>query len=157
MLDKVIKSAFRDAGLGVPRRLPLGELMLLVTLFAALFRLLTLVDAPAEVILYIACFTVGVAVCQAMMFDGRRPRDASMIAGTILCPAIFLVAYVLFRLGWVQDHANSAVEFVALFTVFTLLGPVLGYFAGLFVAVGFLRLITVAQDSREQLEEVMTT
>ena len=101
MLDRVIKSTFRDAGLGVPRRLPLGELMLLVTLFAALFRLLTLVDAPAEIVLYIACFTLGVAACQAMMFDGRRPRDASMIAGTIICPTIFLLAYVLLsiRLG----------------------------------------------------------
>ena len=137
MLGKTFRTTMQDAGLGVPRRLPLGELLLLVTLFSVVFRVLTLFDIPGITIFYAGFFTSGIAIGQAMLFDGKRPRDASIIAGAILSPTLWLLNSLFGVLGFNIGHFDSIAGFVSGIVLTAAIGPFLGYLAGLFVAAWF--------------------
>ena len=138
MLGKTFRATIKNSGMGVPQKLPLGELVLLVTLFAVLFRLLTLVGGKGEIVMFVGTLAIGVSIGQAILFAGQRPRQASMIVGSFLCPAMILVYWVASSLApqnsvfgdWRPEWRIMLSGLVFL----TFAGPFLGYFAGLFVA-----------------------
>ncbi len=132
MLGKTFKATIRNSGMGVPNKLPLGELILLVTLFAVLFRLLTLLGGEGEIVMFVATLAIGVSLGQAVLFDGERPRQASMIVGTFLCPVMALIYGVASILGFGVRFGWPVIMSSVVFLTFV--GPLLGYFAGLFVA-----------------------
>lgn len=130
--DKTLRETVKNSGMGVPQKLPLGELILLVTLFAVLFRLLTLLGGNGEIVMFVATLAIGVSLGQAMMFDGERPRQASMIVGTFLCPMMVLIYGIASMLGFGVRFGWPVIISGMVFLTFV--GPLLGYFAGLFVA-----------------------
>ena len=135
MLGNSIKSTMQNAGMGVPNRLPLGELLLLVTVFCVLFRLLTLVDTPSDLMVFIGILTISVAIGQSLLFQGERPREASVAVGAVTCPLLAIAGFVFAMLGIGNILPSNAVgAWVSLTFLMVILGPVLGYFAGLFVA-----------------------
>ena len=134
MLGKTLRATIKNSGMGVPQKLPLGELLLLVTLFAVLFRLLTLLpNVPGELVLVVGALTIGVSLAQAFLFNGERPRLASLIAGTFLCPMLLLAIWIGGMVG-VVGYTFGVGPLVSGLVFLTLAGPLLGYFAGLFVA-----------------------
>lgn len=132
-----IKTAFNDAGMGVPRSLPLGELLLLITIFCGIFQLLAAFNAAGSTVIFIGLFVVGIALAQALLFGGKQPRASSVVAGAVLCPVMVLVFLLttdeLRGLGSVTAGHKAALVFANVL-VFAVSGPFVGYLSGLFIA-----------------------
>jgi len=81
-----------STAVGVPRRFGMGGLMILVTMCALLFAGLSLLDLDKKpaVFAVIAILFVAVAVGQILLFEGNKPRQASMWVGGCLLPIMIL-------------------------------------------------------------------
>ena len=125
---------------GVPRQLMLTELMLLTAMFACLFGLLTLLGADGGRTIIISSFVVLVSLGQAILFDGHRPHKASVVVGGVVAPLLLTAAWLdemWLRLLGTQLHVagvNTFARFCTWFAMLAIVGPILGYLAGLFVA-----------------------
>ena len=93
MTAESISSGQRAAtwAVGVPRRFGVGALVLMLTVYAVLFRSLAALGANSLFITVAACFFSGVAIAQAWLFGGRDPRRASLLSGAILLPVSVVV------------------------------------------------------------------
>ena len=130
---------------GVPRRFAIGSLVVIVTVFAVLFRILTLFDTPAEVAGLIALFFSGIGLGQAFLLRGQRPRAASCLGGALLAPAIMLAvfggSFVVPGLAHLRPNTLDSVVLLRLMSgmfYLSLFGSVLGYFFGCIAAGAFL-------------------
>jgi len=107
--------------------------MLLITaLFAGLFSVLAVLGAPPVAFASVGVFLFGVGAAQMLLFGGKRPQAAAILAGGVLCPAI---AGTLFHLDlfWGWDDANPFHNVVkttpqALVTLYYL--TIAGFFVG---------------------------
>ena len=121
-------SSDRISVYGVPRRYDLVSLLVISVAFAALFSLLRSLDASSVVIAVVLSFIVVVGLAQAILFDGRSPRLASLVAGMVLGPALIgLEAY--------SRGLMLTIEDVFLYSIFC--SPV-GYITGAVVGGVFL-------------------
>jgi hypothetical protein len=124
---------------GVPRRFGVFLMMLMVTLYAVLFSILRVLRATNLVFGLLAALFTGIGIGQAVLFQGRFPRAASIWIGAILVP-IEAVVYVVAE-GLVPFAAlKGTTVAVILLTAFVLgipAGAVFGYLFGTVTAGGF--------------------
>lgn len=104
----------------VPRRFDLATIMIVTSAFALLFGVIRLFDFGLLGFAAVAGFFTCVALAQAIMFGGRAPRAASIVAGGSYCALFALSA----------DPAGLCIGVVY--------GGILGYLAGILIASVFL-------------------
>lgn len=76
----------------VPRRFSIGAMMAMVALFGIVFATMSSLNAPPEVFAVVTVLFAGVAVAQPLLFQGQRPREASILAGGVVLPIATAVA-----------------------------------------------------------------
>ncbi|MBN1912720.1 MAG: hypothetical protein JW818_23560 [Pirellulales bacterium] len=84
-------SAHAPRTVQVPRRFPMGTMMLMVTLFAVLFAAMQSAGLPGVLIFLIAGLFLAVGMAQMWLFRGRRPKLASILAGALYVPTVAVV------------------------------------------------------------------
>lgn len=129
---------------GVPRRYGLDTILVVVTLFAVLFGLLTWTGLHPVLIGLFVLFIAGVGVSQAVFFGGKNPRLASVLGGLAMWILIGIgaVAVASYRSG---DRWPRPEDFFCLLFGGVWFSPLLGYVAGTFVAGVFMILEWVEQ------------
>ncbi|MGE0609569.1 MAG: hypothetical protein AB7O62_20935 [Pirellulales bacterium] len=120
---------------GVPRRYGLDSILAAVTFFALWLGLLTFLGVRPVLITMFVLYVAGVGLSQALLFGGKNPRAASIISGPILAVIIPTVFYFLTR---DPNEPTNLPDYEALAILVVVVGPVLGYFVGTFVAGVFL-------------------
>ena len=120
---------------GVPRRFSIGTGLILIAVFAVLFSVLEMLQVPPEAFICISIFVGGVAASQAILFKGKNPRAASIIAGAVLFYVTLLVVHFV-NGGRPRDTAMVGSFGGAMVSVF--IGGLLGYLVGGLVAAVFL-------------------
>jgi putative addiction module component (TIGR02574 family) len=115
-----------------PRRFDLYTIMIVTAAYAILLSGLSALRYPPVVSCYVAAFFTLVAIGQALLFGGSRPRPASVYTG--------MVAWFLGTFGYVfLDPHFDFFSFLPAGIVFSLLfGGILGYIAGVLVGGVFL-------------------
>jgi hypothetical protein len=134
-----------------------GKLMAITTLFAGLFGVMTWLGTPPVVFAAIAVFFALVGLAQAILFQGRRPRQASVVAGIALCE-LSVVGFVIAMI-WIRgipSFFELSRVLVTLLLVMLCCGPIgagLGYLAGCVIAAVFLRKQSESEDTEEHRAE----
>ena len=139
MLDFVDR--IRDeAEVGVPRRLSVGALFVLLTFYSVLFRVLVVIGADARWTAITCLFFAAINLGQMVLFRGDRPRAASILVGALVCPAM-LVAVVLDEsltqfTGWtpVANGLHRPAAFVSAILTLGMVGSLVGYLFGGMIA-----------------------
>ena len=70
----------------VPRRFGVGVLMILMTAFSVLFAAMRSFDARPEIFFIVSMLFLGVTLGQILLFQGKKPRQASLLAGGVVFP-----------------------------------------------------------------------
>ncbi len=109
---------------GVPRQFSVGGLLLIMTSFAGFFGLLAAMGLPPIVFGFLAVYVAGVCAGQMFLFKGERPREASLVVGSLLFVLFLAVAVI-------ASYISGERPFLLVLVV---LGPTLG--AGLGYVVG---------------------
>lgn len=163
-LEPVPISRLGEGGAGVPRRFSIGRLLLLVTFFAVVFGLLQWLleithsrpETSKYIFTAIALLIAGVGVAQPLLFHGRNPRLASILAGMIVAPVVFTATVLV--ANWSRLNADRVIEFVLrVGTVSLLFGPLLGYLAGCLIAAVFLNVKDDMKDNAKGASESKET
>jgi len=130
----------RNRPVGVPRRFAVGTILIVVTMFGLLFGLLKLFGAPPLLFASVAVFFSAVGVAQMFLFGGRRPREASFVAGALLLPlipvSVFVAVWQSGELG--ADPLPEVLFLLSMVAYFCVMGVLLGYAAGCLTAGVFL-------------------
>jgi hypothetical protein len=88
-----------DSPYGVPRRFGLGTIFIVTAVFALAFAILdaalTSYEFPAEGIPGIVSVVAVIGAGQAFLFQGRRPRLASIVSGMVLVPVLAVMLTLL--------------------------------------------------------------
>jgi small basic protein len=122
---------------GVPRRYDLATLMAVTLAYACLFGALRALSWPPEAMVWTAGFLTVIGAAQALLFGGKRPREASLFAGVGLLMAVVMVERGIHAV-W-QDVLMDATQTLSLFFIAIVLpGFLLGYAGGVIVAGVFL-------------------
>ena len=91
MLRMVVNHIANDREVGVPRRMSVAATFVLTASFAALFRLLVLVGADQTWTAVICILMGAVALGQMLLFQGTKPRFASLLTGGVITPLLFVL------------------------------------------------------------------
>ena len=83
----------------MPRRFGIFIMMLMVTFYAVLFSVLKVLHASDSIFVFIALLFTGIGVGQAVLFDGRYPRAASIWTGMVVVPLETLAFCIFFQKG----------------------------------------------------------
>ena len=118
----------------VPRRFGVGVLLILMTAFAVLFSAMRTVGARPEIFILVSGLFLGVTLGQILLFQGKKPREASLWAGGVIFPLEVLVL-CLCEASSTGDSAEFGMSMVCCAAVF---GALLGYLAGCLMASVFL-------------------
>ncbi len=114
----------------VPRRFGVGVLMILMTAFAVLFAGMRTVGVRPEVFLLVSGLFLGVTLGQILLFQGKKPREASLWAGGVVFP-LEVLALCLFD----ESSSRAGGTFVSsMICCSAVAGVPLGYLAGCIVA-----------------------
>ena len=117
----------------VPRRFGVGVMLILMTAFAVLFAIMRTFHAPPEVFCVIAGLFFAVTLAQIVLFQGKKPRAASLLAGGIVFP--LEMAAVTFWAAAIRDFRGDFVcELIGTFIGTACIGAPLGYVAGCVMA-----------------------
>ncbi len=127
-MDETAQEARPVDPAGVPRRFSLGALMVIVTVYSFLFGLLSSLGVSPTVFGSVAILFTGVGVAQMLLFGGKRPRDASYLAGAILCPSLLLGALLIH--GRFDQAGPNTLQILAGMAYVSIVGVALGYMAG---------------------------
>jgi hypothetical protein len=106
----------------VPKRFGMSAILGITTALALLFALLRRLGAPEVVYLFFG--TLAMVICVAQMRFGDVPRQASVIAGAVLCP-VFMVGYFMF-----VDGPRRGEDFVCFTFGSVPMGALFGYVTG---------------------------
>lgn len=130
---------------GVPRRFGLNRLLALIFVFALLFGTLRWAGIGPIGFAAITLFILGIGASQAILFDGKWPRTASIVSGAILAPAIGITA----QLVSVRVYPASADHVMVFILVgLFLFGGPFGYvFGGLLAGIFLVRGRDLDEDS----------
>jgi hypothetical protein len=127
----------------VPRRFGVGVLMILMTAFAVLFAGMQTFGARPEVFIIVAVLFLAVTLGQILLFQGKKPRRASLLAGGVVFP-LEVLGLALYALGQSREgiDLNGLVTILG-FTIPGLIctipaGTLFGYLAGCVMASVFL-------------------
>ena len=125
----------RDTQVGVPRRFGIATLLILTAAFAALFSVLKMFDVPPAGLAGISIFVAGVVTCQAMLFKGKNPREASIVGGGVIFYLIMVVICLTNDFG-PRDFTKETTFFLQGACILLGIGGLLGYVVGgLFAAI----------------------
>ena len=113
----------------VPRRFDLATLFVVSFAFALLFGACRFFEMRTEVVLVLSGFFALIGVSQAVLFQGKRPRLASLVAGGLINVSLD----TLFRLYFYQES-----PYIAELFFITIFGAILGYVAGCLVGTIFM-------------------
>lgn len=80
---KALSATLSEPAYGAPRVFDLFTLMAITLAFGLLFAGLKALDAIPEVFFSVTSFVTFVAIGQMLLFDGKSPRLASLVAGPI--------------------------------------------------------------------------
>jgi hypothetical protein len=117
----------------VPRRFDLSTIFVVTLAYSLLFGLMNIASFPPAASLSIGGYITLIAVSQAVLFQGKRPRTASIIVGSL----IFGAAALAFWFANGQRIYPAAVfAIVGGYTVAA--GTMLGYLSGTIVGGIFL-------------------
>ena len=123
--------------IGVPRRFGVFLMMLMVTLYAVLFSVLTMLRASTLVFVLLALLFTGIGIGQAVLFGGRYPRAASIWVGSILVPIEACVFFVC-QLDTPYPGAWQRIDILLVTFLYGIpFGAVFGYLFGTLTAGGF--------------------
>lgn len=122
---------------GAPRVFDLFTLLAITLAFALLFAVLRLFapllpGALDTVAMSLGAFVTGIAIFQLTMWEGKKPRLASLVAG----PILWSLASAAFSFGQPSMLLNPALRVVVACT--SLMGIPAGYLGGAMVAGVFL-------------------
>ena len=118
----------------VPRRFGVGVLLILMTAFAVLFSAMQTVGVRAGGFILVAGLFLGVTLGQILLFQGKKPREASLGAGGVTFP---LEVLVLCLCKGLLDRRCA--EFgMSMVCCAAVAGAPLGYLAGCLMAGMFL-------------------
>ncbi len=115
---------------GVPRRFGIGSIMVVTAAFALLFYVLKFAQQSIQTCAFVTGFVAVVGISQAVLFGGRRPREASIIAGCVYLTVSAAIQYEYFDVRS-RDHYLISLEIVILFGM--LIGIVSGYLTGILI------------------------
>jgi len=124
----------------VPRRFGVGVLLILMTAFAVLFAVMRTFHAPPELFLVVAGLFLAVTLGQILLFQGKKPRAASLLAGGVVFP-LEIVALIVWQVYSSRDRGPDPMLFMSLVPglMCSIPGGIgLGYLAGCFMAGVFL-------------------
>ncbi len=110
-----------------PRRFDLATLFVVTILYSLLFGVLTAIEVHPGWIIGIASFLSAIGVAQAVLFRGKKPRLASMIAGSVVLPIMIGVLIMINEPDYDPWVASSELICTAGF------GLALGYLCGTLV------------------------
>ena len=124
----------------VPRRFGVGVLMILMTAFAVLFASMRTFGAAGGVYCR-RCALSGVTLGQILLFQGKQPRKASLVAGGVVFPlAVFAVT--VFARGRERNPWDTFGDVLCFSTGMLIVtipgGALFGYLAGCVAAGVFL-------------------
>jgi hypothetical protein len=122
----------------VPRRFGVGVMLILMTAFAVLFAIMRTFGAPPGVFLIIAGLFFAVTVAQIVLFHGKKPRAASMLAGGVAFPLTTIAVAVWMTQDRNADPAALANVLPPMICMSVIAGVPLGYLAGCVMAGVFL-------------------
>jgi len=128
--EPAISRLIREGTAGMPRRFGLVRVLGLLVVFALGFGLLRWLNAPPSVFIGVTLFVLLVGLGQAVLFGGRKPREASLVAGIVAGEVLVFVA------GFLGPMNLGELLFSAV--LFAFLGGLSGYLAGALVAAVFL-------------------
>ncbi len=125
---------------GAPRVFDIFTLLAITLAFALLLAFLRLIEpllmeALETVAIIIGLFVVGIGLFQMVLWGGKKPRLASLVAGPFLWLAFFIPPLVFNRNG-VQHFADPTIVATVFFS--KVLGIVPGYLGGAMVGGVFL-------------------
>ena len=150
----------RSSGeVGVPRRLSVGALFVLLTFYSVLFRFLVTLGTDANWTGIICLAFAAVTVGQMLLFRGVRPRAASIVAGALTCPALLVGVVIDESLtqftGWspVANGLGDPLRFTAAMLTLSMVGMFLGYVFGGTIAGVFFVVRRIRTRSATRSEE----
>ncbi|MEM6691219.1 MAG: hypothetical protein AAF664_17470 [Planctomycetota bacterium] len=117
-----------------PRKLDLASAVVVTAAYAAVFALLRALGAPAQFGLFVIASLTTIALAQAALFQGKRPRLASAFAGTL---SLAVTTMLLLPSG-PNQFSSDALANIVISIVFW--GSLWGYFAG--IAIGSLFMLS---------------
>ena len=133
MLADCVRSS-RPTVYSAPRRFDLATIFVVTSAYALLFGGMALLRIPAIASLLVAGFITIVGIGQALLFQGLRPRTASIVVG-IAAYAIATIGVFVFT-GGMRMYPG---EIIMSFIIYGLMGgTVFGYLAGALVGSVFL-------------------
>ena len=137
-VDQLVSDLLRSEAAGMPRRFGVGKLMAITALFAVLFGLMKWADFHPIAFPAVGVFVGVVGVAQALLFGGKKPRLASMLAGAVLFPFVGAGTYIIVYGIEGRRLALEACLDPGALAGAGILGVIFGYLAGGLVAGLFL-------------------
>jgi hypothetical protein len=119
---------------GMPRQYGVRTMLIITAIYAVFFALLASVEADPIFFIAPGIFLAGVGLAQMFFFRGTRPREASLLAGSLLLTAGAAAAVAMMHI------AGERGDGVLLWLVVAApaLGAALGYLVGAAIAGPFL-------------------
>jgi hypothetical protein len=114
---------------GVPRQFGVGALLLITAMYAVLFAILRASRSSPSEYLGIGLFFFAIGLGQMFLFEGQRPRRASVIVGACFPVVCWIIGYLLGDLDGL-DFGRAIFG--------TMSGAFYGYLAGVIISGLFL-------------------
>ena len=120
---------------GVPRRYTVGALLVITTLYAIVFGLLRTADADPIVFIGVALYLTAIGAGQMLLFQGEKPREASILVGT----AVFVFLWIASTVAMMMSGSSNKDEaFPLIGTALIVEGAIASYLIGGLIAGVFL-------------------
>jgi hypothetical protein len=102
--DRAGKGRSSEA-VGVPRQYGVGTLLLITAMYALLFGALKSLRSPPAAFAIVGVFPACIGLAQMLLFGGKRPREASIIAGSVffVLASIIPLSMMLAGGGYVDE------------------------------------------------------
>ena len=94
MFQAIANQLRGEKEVGVPRRFSVGTIFVLLTIYAIFFRMLVLLGAEPTLTALICLFMGAVTTGQMLLFQGTRPRAASLATGASTAPILLLLLVI---------------------------------------------------------------
>lgn len=120
----------------VPRRFDLTTVLVVTLAYSLLFGGLRLLRLRPMAVSEVAGFVTCVAIGQALLFGGKKPRLSSVLVGVICLLGIYLVYALTRDASLFEFHHRVLLIWLSI----AIAGAISGYFAG--VAIGLVFLVS---------------
>ena len=132
MEDGSQKSAVRLYA--VPRRFDLATIMVVTFAYALVLGASRMLKLPPHIVFHIAGFLSAVAIGQALLFRGKKPRLSSALVGAVYVVGVYAYGALTREPSLLQFQ----VAILRIWFFIALYGVIVGYFGGIAVGSVFL-------------------